>query len=88
MDWDEVKRKAEAALDAKEVVGLPLDAAYPAEWLERLFEAADVRSAPVLPVRVETRATAHGRGRRIFLLAGEPLKRGATPEDVQRAIQR
>ena len=84
--WDEVKRKATAALAAKEVVGLPLGAAYPAEWLERLFEEADVCSAPVLPVRVEARATAHGKGRRIFLLAGEPLKRGATPEDARRAI--
>ena len=86
VDWEEVERKATAALAAKEVVGLPLGAAYPAEWLKRLFEEADVCSAPVLPVRVEARATAHGKGRRIFLLAGEPLKRGATPEDASRAI--
>jgi MFS family permease len=86
VDWEAVKRKAVAALAAKEVVGLPLGAAYPAEWLERLFEEADVRSAPVLPVRVEARATRHGKGRRIYLLAGEPLKRGATPEDARRAI--
>ena len=56
--WDEVARKATAALAAKEVVGLPVGAEYPPGWLQRLFEEADVQAARVLPVHVEG-----GRGR-------------------------
>ena len=84
VDWDEVRRKAEAALAAKEVVGLPLDAAYPPGWLEGLLANPGPQAPVVLPVRVETRL--HGRGRVIYLLAGEPLKPGATLEETRRAV--
>jgi hypothetical protein len=86
VDWNEVARKTEEALQKNEVVGLPLDAAYPPGWLERLFEKAS--SAPVLPVGVEARETAPGKGRRIYLLAGEPLKPGAAVEEARRAVER
>ena len=84
MDWNEVARKAEEALQRNEVVGLPLNAAYPPDWLERLF--AKGGAAPVLPVRVDARETAHGKGRRLYILASEPLKPGATVEEARRAI--
>ena len=87
VDWEDVARKAEAALAAKEVVGLPVGAEYPPGWLERLFEAAGRQSAPVLPVRVETKEQSHGKGRRIYLLGGEPLKPGVTLEETRRAIE-
>ena len=84
MDWNEVARKAEEALQRNEVVGLPLDAAYPPGWLERLF--AKGGAAPVLPVRVDARETAQGKGRRLYILASEPLKPGATVEEGRSAI--
>jgi MFS family permease len=84
VDWNEVARKAEEALQKREVVGLPLDAAYPPGWLEGLFTKA--AAAPVLPVRVDKKAP--GKGRRIYLLAGEALKPGATVEETRRAIER
>jgi hypothetical protein len=86
VDWNEVARKAEEALQKKEVVGLPLDAAYPPGWLEGLFAKAG--AAPVLPVRVDKKETAPGKGRRIYLLAGEALKPGATVDETRRAIER
>ena len=49
IDWEEVARKAAEALQRKEVVGLPLDAAYPSGWLERLFESARRRSGAAGP---------------------------------------
>jgi MFS family permease len=86
VDWNEVARRTEEALQKNEVIGLPLDAAYPPGWLERLFEKAG--SAPVLPVGVEAKETAPGKGRRIYLLAGEPLKPGATVTEARRAVER
>ena len=87
VDWEAVARKAEAALAAKEVVGLPVGADYPPGWLDRMFEAAGRRSAPVLPVHVEAREKSHGKGRRIYLLGGEPLKPGATLAEARRAVE-
>jgi hypothetical protein len=86
VDWNEVARKAQEALQKKEVVGLPLDAGYPPGWLERLFETSG--PAPVLPVRVDAKETAPGKGRRIYLLAGEALKPGATVAETRGAIER
>ena len=84
VDWDDVTRKAEAALDRKEVVGVPLDGPYPPGWLERLLEkAGPERAAVVLPVRVDRWEKEPGKGRRIYLLAGEPLKPGATLEEAR-----
>ncbi len=86
VDWDEVARKAEEALQRNEVVGLPLSAAYPPGWLERLFNKGG--SAPVLPVHVEEKESAPGQHRRLFLLAGEPLKPGGSVEEARRAVDR
>jgi hypothetical protein len=86
VDWDDVARKAEEALQRKDVVGLPLGAPYPSGWLERLF--AKGGQAPILPVRVDEKEKAPGKGRRIFLLAGEPLKPGTTVEETRRAVDR
>ena len=86
MDWDEVARKAAEALQQNEVVGLPLDAAYPSGWLERLFETSG--AAPVLPVRVDAKKAATGKVRRLYLLAGEPLKPGTTVDETRRAVER
>ena len=85
VDWADVARRADMALDRREVVGLPLDARYPPGWLERLLTQRGPEAPVVLPVRVETRP--HGRGRRVYLLAGDPLKAGATLEETRRAIE-
>ncbi len=88
VDWDEAASRAEAALDRKEVVGVPLDGPYPPGWLERLLEkAGPERSALVLPVRVDRWEKEPGKGRRIYLLAGEPLKPGATLHETRRAVE-
>jgi hypothetical protein len=88
VDWDDVMRKAEAALERKEVVGVPLDGPYPPGWLERLLETTGAeRSAVVLPVRVDRWHKESGGGRRIYLLAGEPLKPAATLEEARRAVE-
>ena len=88
VDWNEVTSKANAALDRKEVVGLPLGASYPSGWLEQLLEqAGPERSAMVLPVRVDRWEKESGKGRRIYLLAGEPLNPGATLEETRRAVE-
>jgi len=48
VDWNEVARKTEEALQKNEVVGLPLDAAYPPGWLERYpLTAADLAQEAV-----------------------------------------
>jgi MFS family permease len=86
VDWNEVARKAQEALQKKEVVGLPLDAGYPPGWLERLFETSG--AAPVLPVRLDAKETAQGKGRRLYLLAGEALRPGATVAETRGAIER
>ena len=41
----------------------------------------------VLPVRVDRWQKESGRGRRIYLLAGEPLQPGATLEEARRAVE-
>jgi MFS family permease len=88
VDWDDVARKAEAALDRREVIGVPLDAPYPPGWLERILEkTASDHSAVVLPVRVDRWEKEPGKGLRIYLLAGEPLPQGATLADVRLAVQ-
>jgi MFS family permease len=88
VDWEDVARRAEAALDRREVVGLPLAAPYPPGWLERLLTHPGPDRPAVLPVRVDEKEKRPGRGRRIYLLAGEPLKPGATPEETQKAVER
>ncbi len=85
VDWTEVARKAEEALRKNEVVGLPLDAAYPQDWLDNLLKNSG--SAPVLPVRVDAKESASGKVRRFYLLAGESLKPGAEVEEIRRAIE-
>ncbi|HVS34344.1 MAG TPA: MFS transporter [Gemmataceae bacterium] len=87
-DWNDVMRRAGEALGRKEVVGVPLDGPYPPGWLERLLEnIGPDRSAVVLPVRVDRWEKEPAKGRRIYLLAGEPLKPGATVGETRRAVE-
>ncbi len=88
VDWEDVARRADAALARKEVVGLPLDGPYPAGWLERLFMHFGPDAPLVLPVRVDEQRQGQGRGRRIYLIADEPLNPGATLADARRAVER
>jgi MFS family permease len=88
VDWDDLMRRADAALDRKEVIGVPLDAPYPPGWLERMFAHPGPDAPVVLPVRVDEMRAHRGRGRRIYLVADEPLKSGTTLEEARQAVER